>query len=87
MRVAPFMGAWIETLSASSSLFFAIRLLPLWEHGLKHAERHRNYRSINVAPFMGAWIETLQSQGLQRTSRVAPFMGAWIETSLLNRTE
>ena len=56
-RVAPFMGAWIETaldLRISSSC----RLLPLWEHGLKHKQLQDIGSVFRVAPFMGAWIET-----------------------------
>ena len=33
--VAPYMGAWIETLNHSWPLF-GKALLPIWEHGLKH---------------------------------------------------
>ena len=34
LRVAPFMGAWIETIFGKSTKV-QTRLLPLWEHGLK----------------------------------------------------
>ena len=34
-RVAPFMGAWIETVFSEETVTANGKLLPLWEHGLK----------------------------------------------------
>ena len=56
--VAPFMGAWIETLwnGGKPNILW---LLPLWEHGLKRNSFCTFRCARIVAPFMGAWIETV----------------------------
>ena len=55
--VAPFMGAWIETILASwpSSTGGSH---PSWVRGLKRRTGKRHRADADVAPFMGAWIET-----------------------------
>ena len=56
-QVAPFMGAWIETLY-QALVDNNKGLLPLWGHGLKLLKMYLLYPVTVVAPFMGAWIET-----------------------------
>ena len=79
-RVAPFMGAWIETLSPPGWNVPGLPSLPSWERGLKLCCWSCFILYQMVAPFMGAWIETRVSHCVFVTTLVAPFMGAWIET-------
>ena len=58
--VAPFTGAWIETVSAQE-LMNEANVAPFtgaWIETL--CSYNGNRWSNNVAPFTGAWIETLQ---------------------------
>ena len=57
IAVAPYMGAWIETLFDIPART-AIGSLPIWERGLKLLKRVTWMSSGLVAPYMGAWIET-----------------------------
>ena len=57
MRVAPFVGAWIETSQVLNSLRIQLSL-PSWERGLKHIIIGIKWICSDVAPFVGAWIET-----------------------------
>ena len=77
--VAPRTGAWIETVTSSSSgnrsnvaprtgAWIETRLFPT------------TGRAIPVAPRTGAWIETPGSQDKGAWYLVAPRTGAWIET-------
>ena len=59
VNVAPFVGAWIETLHFAY-LSCTCKSLPSWERGLKHLIRSVNALYVNVAPFVGAWIETYE---------------------------
>ena len=57
IRVAPYMGAWIETEIVCSQ----IRRLwshPTWVRGLKPRLYVVKFVGFGVAPYMGAWIET-----------------------------
>ena len=56
-RVAPFVGAWIETMFSSFNAFTQSSL-PSWERGLKRRTWMVNVHCSSVAPFVGAWIET-----------------------------
>ncbi len=78
-KVAPFMGAWIETTSSNSSNKSApvAPFMGAWIETLSSVLSSTN--SI-VAPFMGAWIETNSTRVVSVPMAVAPFMGAWIET-------
>ena len=51
------MGAWIETLSATS-LDNRSKSHPTWVRGLKLAAGDYNRKRKEVAPYVGAWIET-----------------------------
>ena len=77
--VAPYMGAWIETLHKKRHLCEYLSL-PIWERGLKQLFHQCDGEQILVAPYMGAWIETTFSAKTISPSPVAPYMGAWIET-------
>ena len=58
-RVAPFVGAWIETIPDVPLSTTSTMSLPSWERGLKRLMMgHEDYETT-VAPFVGAWIETL----------------------------
>ena len=78
--VAPYVGAWIETLSYS---FHTVRLTvaPYVGAWIETVCRQRHDRRRPVAPYVGAWIETWPCDlWLVRRWRVAPYVGAWIET-------
>ena len=78
--VAPYVGAWIETSSASKALATSLSH-PMWVRGLKH--HGQGYRGrTEVAPYVGAWIETTCTVAVRWQAPVAPYVGAWIETSL-----
>ncbi len=55
--VAPFVGAWIETIFLWNSDCKAWSL-PSWERGLKLDTFEKVLPDMTVAPFVGAWIET-----------------------------
>ena len=78
-HVAPYMGAWIETILM---LLYtpAVQSLPIWERGLKHGCQNCDLNLLIVAPYMGAWIETGWLPPPFLSARVAPYMVAWIET-------
>ena len=78
-RVAPHVGAWIETCQKGSSNLDG-RSLPMWERGLKLPRSRFLLQFVRVAPHVGAWIETPLSSALALVSLVAPHVGAWIET-------
>ena len=54
--VAPYVGAWIETIAVFASLISFVSH-PTWVRGLKHAYVQLRLRHA-VAPYVGAWIET-----------------------------
>ena len=57
-RVAPYVGAWIETKRQIGCCFRA-ESHPMWVRGLKHF-LHIVLANLHVvAPYVGAWIETL----------------------------
>ena len=57
MRVAPCVGAWIET-SVSCLAISDEPSHPVWVRGLKHAGGIAAPAVSVVAPCVGAWIET-----------------------------
>ena len=57
LKVAPYMGAWIETDTAPLNDFETLSH-PTWVRGLKPLLRCRQNHHRPVAPYMGAWIET-----------------------------
>ena len=78
--VAPYAGAWIETLILRQ---FALGLMSLLmrERGLKLGAVAGMVGAAPVAPYAGAWIETTDCLSSFSSSSVAPYAGAWIETS------
>ena len=83
-KVAPRVGAWIETIRSYMLAPFE-KSHPVWVRGLKLKGAHTTPRNSRVAPRVGAWIETSQL-GLTTSKRlVAPRVGAWIETTYLVR--
>ena len=81
-KVAPRVGAWIETKTRSRKRDG--RKSPLaWGRGSKQLRPRRGVRRFAVAPRVGAWIETDGRTSLPpMTPFVAPRVGAWIETSI-----
>ena len=77
--VAPYVGAWIETLS-SSRCQGRTKSHPTWVRGLKHIFGFRLDVGNHVAPYVGAWIETIRYDTRSGPTGVAPYVGAWIET-------
>ena len=77
--VAPYMGAWIETLLSGRCCSTAMSH-PTWVRGLKQGQERNAHKHHQVAPYMGAWIETVNVQQMALQPSVAPYMGAWIET-------
>ena len=55
--VAPFAGAWIETIAAYQ-LVCAFTVAPFAGAWIETDNKLAKYKSIMVAPFAGAWIET-----------------------------
>ncbi len=78
-KVAPYAGAWIETLCVISVPYPSIQSLPTRERGLKQHITGALAAGL-VAPYAGAWIETLILPEKPRVQGVAPYAGAWIET-------
>ena len=56
-HVAPYVGAWIETLIFVHS-FKIFGSHPTWVRGLKPVAGNDKYKTLDVAPYVGAWIET-----------------------------
>ena len=55
--VAPYVGAWIETLS-TRRFNETLASHPMWVRGLKHKIDVIGLYALLVAPYVGAWIET-----------------------------
>ena len=78
--VAPYTGAWIETILASTQKG-RCRSLPTRGRGLKQVRTVQNtWETATVAPYTGAWIETIFRPFYSSPVSVAPYTGAWIET-------
>ena len=80
-KVAPYVGAWIETLM-NASRYFVLGSHPTWVRGLKRYSETLWPQLFRVAPYVGAWIETAGAVAPQYELAVAPYVGAWIETRL-----
>ena len=78
--VAPYVGAWIETVAALNKTQGALKSHPTWVRGLKLQKDNEAYWQDKVAPYVGAWIETRFNLVLKASIWVAPYVGAWIET-------
>ena len=57
-KVAPYAGAWIETVTSSGSFRGLVRSRPMRVRGLKRSVLIYFFQVSNVAPYAGAWIET-----------------------------
>ena len=79
-KVAPFMGAWIETRSRRLRYFSLSKLLPLWEHGLKQVRLGFCFRMQTLLPLWEHGLKPMFPPSVWDRMQVAPFMGAWIET-------
>ena len=67
IRVAPFMGAWIET----DYWYIAVLIggvAPFMGAWIETSYPNRQTGCRKVAPFMGAWIETLTWSQAMRTA-------------------
>ena len=85
-RVAPFTGAWIETIALGYMDAIA-NVAPFTGAWIETGDDVLIILPDWVAPFTGAWIETCPSPGAQRSYAVAPFTGAWIETGKQHRNQ
>ena len=63
--VAPYVGAWIETLGARQ-LQSQLMSHPMWVRGLKHIISLPIRAERLVAPYVGAWIETSRNHPYNR---------------------
>ena len=77
-KVAPLVGAWIETWMGGKH-HLSILSHPSWVRGLKPTY-HQPKAYPLVAPLVGAWIETEKKRSAHYSEEVAPLVGAWIET-------
>ena len=59
--VAPYAGAWIETILSNLVLAYGKSSLPTRERGLKPPPTPPPEPLKPVAPYAGAWIETHQT--------------------------
>ena len=78
-KVAPRVGAWIET-GKTKKKIKKRKSRPAWARGLKRGDGVSNRFSPPVAPRVGAWIETDFVEEIEEEEEVAPRVGAWIET-------
>ena len=65
--VAPYVGAWIETIGMQTQYRFELSH-PTWVRGLKHSESPQMEEDNKVAPYVGAWIETLSRKPIELIS-------------------
>ena len=79
-KVAPHVGAWIETLVKSSKYLLDV-VAPHVGAWIETFVSRTTYTSVHsVAPHVGAWIETRSFEAVMSPTTVAPHVGAWIET-------
>ena len=71
-NVAPFVGAWIETVTEVKYVCSNGKSLPSWERGLKRGRKAQDTWEVGVAPFVGAWIETLNAGTKSYTNSSLP---------------
>ena len=57
-KVAPRVGAWIETAYSAQEYHSGPESHPVWVRGLKLQRQRHIILSLIVAPRVGAWIET-----------------------------
>ena len=76
--VAPYTGAWIETLNGDKGMV-QVKSHLIRVRGLKQSSTYVP-NVTSVAPYTGAWIETVFCFAPEQQAEVAPYTGAWIET-------
>ena len=78
-KVAPRVGAWIETVHYAHccKMLIVAPRVGAWIETVNDLQRGGK---IYVAPRVGAWIETLSKSLEVGKCKVAPRVGAWIET-------
>ena len=64
MRVAPFMGAWIETSINIPAGVLINELLPLWEHGLKPLTPAPKIKTVKLLPLWEHGLKQKQSHAI-----------------------
>ena len=79
IRVAPYVGAWIETPNSLESRLTTI-VAPYVGAWIETPQLVSWLGHSHVAPYVGAWIETPSVQKQTQAKQVAPYVGAWIET-------
>ena len=81
IAVAPYAGAWIETVKAilSAQDKGVAPYAGAWIETINTPSPIAD--TGNVAPYAGAWIETRWGNPDYDCSSVAPYAGAWIETT------
>ena len=80
--VAPYVGAWIETVKPWRH-YHQRWVAPYVGAWIETGKLTFNYKSETVAPYVGAWIETWYQVHAARNGEVAPYVGAWIETTFV----
>ena len=77
--VAPYVGAWIETVFDRASLLCS-KSHPTWVRGLKQLWMNNGNMLDRSHP---TWVRGLKhnlTDGTRKLNQVAPYVGAWIET-------
>ena len=78
--VAPYAGAWIETLHVSMYGKLNKRSPPMRGRGLKLAEEYYAALESQSPPMRGRGLKLKPGKLLDRVAVVAPNAGGWIET-------
>ena len=74
LAVAPYVGAWIETLLATTSLS-RLRVAPYVGAWIETHIKIKAELKLSVAPYVGAWIETT---GVCRFRQAAESHPTWV---------
>ena len=85
-KVAPCVGAWIETKIIPLLGGVSIPSRPVWARGLKLRVIRRQEAIIRSRPVWARGLKRPIRHRPDRASNVAPCVGAWIETALTNST-
>ena len=80
MKVAPRVGAWIETYAFTLVEINIIKSHPVWVRGLKQDENGRVYTLNESHPVWVRGLKLLRNKKKVTDMKVAPRVGAWIET-------
>ena len=77
--VAPYVGAWIETLHSTNKTSRS-RSHPTWVRGLKLGSVREVTRRRKSHPTWVRGLKLIVHSDLVKPACVAPYVGAWIET-------